>query len=248
LKRPINIGHRGHEAGIENTLESFSEAIDLGADMIELDVWLSGDGVPVVYHDEFLVLEGENLGRIAQHTVEELDKFALPGGAKIPTLETVLLEFLPRVSLNIELKFYDLNYRPLVSAFLRLVRQVEAEEKILVSSFFHQSLEIVNRAEPKLATAPIFGTPTGPPHEHDLEKLAKLPGWPGQIGIDRPAAVVDYLMLSGEVVADFKNSKLALVAYTVDDVDTMRRMTDLGVEGIVTNRPAVLRQLLNEYA
>jgi glycerophosphoryl diester phosphodiesterase len=244
VKRPINIGHRGHELKPENTLESFLEAIECGAEMLELDVWLTGDGVPVVYHDEFLVFRGGKGERIAQHTVDTLQKLELPGGVKIPTLESIMTELLPLVPLNIELKFFDLNYRPFVGAVVDLIRKLKAERKVLVSSFFHQSLEIVNRAEPKIATAPIFGRPTGPPHEHDLEKLASLGGWRSRIGFYRPAAVVDYLMLDKKVLREFQRCKLALVAYTVNEPEEMRTMVNLGVTGIITKRPAVLRKLL----
>lgn len=247
MTRPINIGHRGHESSPENTLESFFEAIEQGAEMLELDVWLSRDGVPVVYHDEFIKSEGRNLGRIAQHSVAELGTLKLPGGAKIPTLENVFFEVLPRVPLNVELKFFDLNYRPLIGAFLDLVQRVGAGPKLLVSSFFHQSLELVNRAEPNIATAPIFGVPTGPPHEYDLEKLAALTGWTNQTGLERPAAVVDYLMLDERTVTRFKSSGLALVAYTVDEPEEMQRLSLLGVEGIITNRPSTLRRVLKKH-
>ena len=245
-KKPLVIGHRGHDQGPENTVESFLDAVESGAEMLELDVWLTADGVPVVYHDEFLMVGGENRGRIAQHTAVALQEIELEGGLRIPTLERVFTQLLPRVPLNIELKFYNLHYRPLVGAVLDLVRQFKAERKLLVSSFFHQSLEIVQRAEPSLATAPIFGVPTGPPHQHDLEKLATLGPWRSRIGFHRPAAVVDYLMLDEKVVRDFKKLKLALVAYTVDEPEDMRRMQRLGVEGIITKRPALLRRVLNE--
>ena len=243
-KRPINIGHRGHELGPENTVESFLQAIDCGAEMLELDVWLSGDGVPVVFHDEFLQ-SADGRRRISQYTAAALEDLVLADGVKIPTLERVLTEVLPIVPLNIELKFFDLNYRPMVRAVVKMIGDCRAEDKVLVSSFFHQSLEIVNRAEPKIATAPIFGVPTGAPHPHDLEKLVALGGWCNEIGLHRPAAVVDYLMLDDETVTAFHRSGLALVAYTVDDPGDMLRIAKLGVRGIITKRPAVLRQVLD---
>jgi len=245
-KRPIIIGHRGHDRGPENTVESFLQAVEAGAEMLELDVWLTADGVPVVYHDEFLTVRGENLGRIAQHTSHDLQEIELDEGLRIPTLERVFSQLLPLVPLNIELKFFNLNYRPLVGALIELIWRFKAERKLLVSSFFHHSLEIVQRAEPSLATAPIFGVPTGPPHPHDLEKLANLGPWRSRLGFHRPAAVVDYLMLDKETVRQFKKSRLALIAYTVDEPEDMRRMQQLGVEGIVTKRPDVLRRLLEE--
>ena len=243
-KKPLIIGHRGYGLGPENTIETFLAAIKQGAQMIELDVWLSRDAVPVVYHDEFLTSDGENVGRVAQYTVSELRQMNLPGGARIPTLEKVIEEILPLVPLNIELKFYDLNYRPLVSAVLKLIRETGVEKRVLISSFFHQSLEVLNWMDPTIPTAPVFGVPTGAPHRQDIQKLRRLKGWVSEIGILQPAAVVDYLMLGEEMVDAFKSAGLALVAYTVDESGDMSQMVELEVEGIITKRPALLAEVL----
>jgi len=243
--RPIIIGHRGHEFGPENSVDSFLKAVECGAEMLELDVWLTGDGVPIVYHDEFLSSGGAEPKRIAEYRAAAVEILQLPGGGRIPTLEGVLIEVLPKVPLNIELKFFDLNYRPLVRAVLALLHRYQALDRVLVSSFFHQSLEVVNWEEPGVATAPIFGVPTGPPHRQDLEKLAALGEQRGLSNFQRPTAVVDYLMLTEEVITEFKESDLALIAYTVDEPDEMRRVADLGVEGIITKKPAMLREVLH---
>lgn len=247
MKKPIIVGHRGHEHGLENTVVSFLEAVEQGAEMLELDVWLSADGVPVVHHDEYLSSGGDKPERIAEYKAAALEMLQLPGGGKIPSLEQVLIELLPHVPLNIELKFFDLNYRPLVKAVVGLLRKTKAEGKVLISSFFHQALEVVHWEEPSIATAPVFGLPTGPPHPQDLRKLSRLVGWAGEIGLQRPAAVVDYLMLDDRAVEEFKRADLALVAYTVDDPREMQRLAKLGVEAIITKRPALLRQVLEDY-
>ena len=247
MKKPIIVGHRGHEHGQENTVASFLEAVEQGAEMLELDVWLTADGVPVVHHDEYLSSGGDKPEQIAEYKAAALEILRLPGGGKIPTLEQVLIELLPQVPLNIELKFFDLNYRPLVKAVVKLLGKAKAERKVLISSFFHQALEVVHWEEPRIATAPVFGLPTGSPHPQDLHKLSKLEGWPGEIGFHRPAAVVDYLMLDEGLVEEFRSADLALLAYTVDAPEEMRRMVNLGVEAIITKRPAVLRQVLEEY-
>lgn len=246
-KKPIIVGHRGHELALENTVASFFEAVEQGAEMLELDVWLTADGVPVVYHDEYLSSGGDKPERIAEYKAAALEILTLPGGGKIPSLEEVLIELLPHVPLNIELKFFDLNYRPLVQAVIELLRKTEAEGKVLISSFFHQALEVVHWEEPRIATAPVFGLPTGPPHLQDLNRLSRLEGWTGEIGLHRPAAVVDYLMIDEGLVEQFQRADLALVAYTVDDPNEMRRMAKLDVDAIITKRPALLRQVLGEH-
>ena len=89
-KRPINIGHRGHSDTLENTLMAFHQAIDMGADMLELDVRLTKDGVPVVFHDLGLNRISKKSGTVSNRTSKHLLNVALPGGHRIPTLAQVL--------------------------------------------------------------------------------------------------------------------------------------------------------------
>ena len=242
---PLNIDHRGHANRLENTINSFHESIDMGAQMMELDVRLSSDGVPVVFHDATLKRMAKLSGAVRKRTARFLTGIDLGGGSAIPTLDETLGQLLPRIPVNIEMKFDDLNYRPLVGAVLNSVRKAKAERRVLVSSFYHQALDILNRSAPEVTTAPLFGDETGNPHSDDLKRLSKLSPWNNDLPFSRPAAVVKHKMIDSQLCQQFHDSKLSLLTFTVDDSDEMIRLIDLGVEGIMTNRPDILQDILN---
>jgi glycerophosphoryl diester phosphodiesterase len=243
---PVNIAHRGHALNLENTLESFHESIDMGAAMLELDVRLSKDGVPIVFHDNSLTrITGRKSGSISSRTSTFLTQLDLGAGKRICKLNDALRELIPRIPVNIEMKFTHMEYRPLVFAVLDTVRKNQAQDRVLISSFFHQSLEILNRSEPHVPTAPLFGKITGRPHSDDLKRLSRSrKNWKNSLPFENPAAVVGRDMVSEELVKRFRKSKLTLLTYTVDEPEGMISMAELGVDGIITNRPDRLDQVL----
>lgn len=244
---PLIIGHRGHHARTENIITSFQEAIDLGSQMLELDVRLSSDRVPMVFHDTNLNRMTERDFPLSSMSAEELMAIELKGGGQIPTLREALSELCPLVPINIELKFDILSYRAEVNAVCALVSELEMHRRVLVSSFFHQSLQMMSRRMPKLPIAPLFGQETGPPEYEDLEFFLQRPLWrieDTEIPFNKHAAVVDHKMITEELAQNFRDWNATLLTYTVDEVEDMRRVIALGVDGIITNRPGRLRDLL----
>ena len=243
---PVNIAHRGHALSLENTLKSFHESIDMGAAMLELDVRLSKDGIPIVFHDNSLHrITGRKSGSISSRTAAFLTALDLGEGYRICKLVDALNELIPRIPVNIEMKFSHLNYRPLVHAVLEAIKQCGVTEHVLVSSFFHQSLQILNRAEPMVATAPLFGKFTGAPHPDDFKRLSKYrKHWKNQLPFEHPAAVVYWGMIDKDMARSFSRHKLTLLTYTVDEVEEMNRLIELGIDGIITNRPDTLQGVL----
>ncbi len=95
--RPWVIAHRGYSGRFpENTMAAFAAAVDAGADMIELDVGLSADGIPMVIHDETLDRTTTGSGPVVAHTAAELQ------GLGVPSLEEILQRI--NIPINIELK------------------------------------------------------------------------------------------------------------------------------------------------
>jgi glycerophosphoryl diester phosphodiesterase len=240
----LNIGHRGHKGATENTVPGFHEAIDMGAVMVELDVQLSKDGVPIVFHDYTFRRMAGWPGGVKRRTAAHIAKIELKGGGHIPTLREALTDLLPRIPVNIEMKYNHLHYRPLVHAVAQVIQDLEAESRVFVSSFLHQSLQLMNRYYPELVTAPLYlNRWTGPPHDDDLELMAER-GWKSELPFQRPAAVLHYPMIDQAVADKFRELDLTLLTFTVDEIDEMERLIGLGVDGIVTNRPDRLDALL----
>ncbi len=246
---PIIIGHRGHADSLENTLISFRESIAQGAQMLELDVRLSKDMVPMVCHDATVTRISGKRGSIADRTAKHLLNLDLGKGFRISTLEAALEELVPRVPINIELKFQRPDYRPLVNAVCDVVEKLGAGPRILVSSFFHASLEVVKRRVPEMSIAPLFGSLTGLPHEDDLEVVFGRPIRQHEAGIypfHGRAAVVSWKMIDEALAQRFAEGNGTLLTYTVDDPAEMKRLIGLGIDGIITNRPAVAVKVLEE--
>ncbi|MGB5238078.1 MAG: glycerophosphodiester phosphodiesterase, partial [Flavobacteriaceae bacterium] len=108
MKEPLVIGHRGamgHET--ENTLASVQKALDLGVDMIEIDVFNIRSGETVVFHDERLERLSNGGGRIEEYNIVAVKNLTLRGNHRIPQLQDVLKLVDKKVNLNIELKGAD---------------------------------------------------------------------------------------------------------------------------------------------
>lgn len=149
--RPV-IGHRGNRAfAPENTIESFAQAVTLGADAIELDVHMSADGIPVVHHDPTLSRTTDGVGEIARMTFAELRRadagaqFSSDGGRtfpyrgaghRIPSLEEVVEAF-PSTPLLIEIK------APLAATGVRkIIESRKADDRTLVDSYHYDALRV----------------------------------------------------------------------------------------------------------
>jgi len=243
--RTLNIGHRGHAGATENTLVAFHGAVDMGADMVELDVQLTKDGVPVVFHDYTFKRLAKRPGGVKNRTASHSARIELVGGGQIPKLRDVLIELVPRIPVNVEIKYNHLHYRPLVHAVGQVITELNMESRILVSSFLHQSLDLMQRYYPRVVTAPLFlESWTGPPHDDDLRLLSESPSKVHSLPFQRPAVVLHHKMIDAVMAKKFRELDLTFLCFTVDEVEEMERLIALGVDGIITNHPERLAELL----
>lgn len=161
------IAHRGDNIHApENTLPAFQKAIDAGADMIELDVQLTADGVPMVFHDAYLHKRSSGEGLLSDFPSEEVEcldagswfskKFT---GETIPRLSEVLELAKDRILLNIEIKpeaVTENNETGIENRVFEEVRLFEMEEQVLISSFDYRVLERFYRLNPAIKTGLLF--------------------------------------------------------------------------------------------
>lgn len=221
----------------------------MGAQMLELDVRLSKDQVPMVFHDRTLRRLADRSGSVAKMSAQALGRVDLGDGLRIPTLAEVLLGLAPEVPINIELKYNRYIYRPLMTGVADVIERLGLQERVLVSTFFHTALHFLNRRLPKVEVAPLFGILSGPPHPEDLEAVFARPlREPGVDGLPFAgrAAVVDCDLIDKTLARTFEKAEATLLTYTVDDLEEMKRLIDLGIDGIVTNKPARLAALVAE--
>ena len=241
--RPLNLGHRGASAAApQNTLAAFRKAVEMGADGVELDVQLSADGVPVVIHDFTVNKTTSGTGRVADKTLAELK--ALDAGSKfsphfagerIPTLAEVFEAIDGKLLVNVELKAPSHNWNTaLVGPVLETVRRHGMQTKVLFSSFNSHMLRAMKQLAP--------GIPAGVLYEPDSPVYVRR-AWLDPF-VPHEARHPHRTMLTGPIVGWYHAHGLRVNTWTVDDPAEMRRHIDTGVDSIITNKPDVLKSVL----
>lgn len=226
-RRPLIYGHRGASADArENTLEAFCLARDQGADGVELDVRRSADGSLVLHHDATLAD-----GRV----VCEVPDADLPDW--IPTLEAAL-DVCEGMVVNVEIKNSptDPDHDPsrrLADDVVALLQARGGRDDALVSSFDLRTVDRVRAVDASVRTA--FLTYIDPVGEASVALAADR----GHCAIHPHAWSVD-----ADFVALAHRRGLEVNVWTVDDPERIRALADAGVDGIVTNVPAIAREAL----
>ena len=236
----MNIAHRGASAlAPENTMTSFERAVELGADAIELDLHLSRDGELVVIHDDTLDRTTNGHGPVNERSLEELkrldagrwfgEEFA---GERVPTLAEVLERFAGKVPLALEVKAGSAFFPGIEEEVVSALRRHSAIEQAAVASFDHYALQRLKEIEPTLRTAALLvGRPVS---------VSAIAG-PGRA----EAMALEASLVTKTEVEACRAAGLQLVVWVVNEPALMRHFIGLGVDGIITDRPDLLRMALN---
>ena len=236
---PLILAHRG-AAGErpENTLAAFRRALEVGADGIEFDVQLTKDGELVVIHDERLDRTTNGTGWVKDHTLAALQ--ALDAGRwfsqayreeRIPLLAEVLALAAPACVINVELKNSRVPYPGIESKVIEALKGVDALGKTIVSSFNHDSLQRVKAIDPSARIGYLYQVPWRSPIARALQLGAE--------GIHPPR-----LAVSRRLVLRAHRAGLAVRAWTVNRPKHLQQMMALGVDAIMTDHPAMMREIL----
>ncbi|MFO7540239.1 MAG: glycerophosphodiester phosphodiesterase family protein [Chloroflexota bacterium] len=229
--KPLIIGHRGASAdATENTLAAFHLAREQGAEGVELDVQLSADGWPVVMHDEAVDRTTSGQGQVGALKLADLKALTVADGQQIPTLAEVFEELGPDFLYNVELKDYGVRDSGLATAVSACVRQFGFHKQVLASSF---SPLTARRARHSLA--PETGVGLIRYQEH-----MKAGHWLFKAAADHP----HYSLVDAAYIEWAKAHSLRIHVWTVDDPAEAQRLLDLGVHGLITNKPGFLRTQL----
>ena len=231
--------HRGgSEEAPENTLESFSYAIELGSSYIETDVQLSADGIPYIFHDDtFLRLLGKNIIFNSLDS-SEIDKLRLFENHPIPKLDTVLKTF-PDLYFQIDVKTDEVALPT-----LEVIKKNNAMNRVCIASFNSARLSKVNNKYPEICLS------MGP---NEVSKMLL-----SSFGLYKKTIMGDCLQVPMyyygiKVVTkrfvDFIHSKgLKICVWTINDEKTFKKLIDMGVDGIITDKPKLLFQVLNSQS
>jgi glycerophosphoryl diester phosphodiesterase len=232
---PIAFAHRGGASEHhENTMPAFEHAVGLGYRYLETDVHATADGVLVAFHDNRLDRVTDRHGVIADLPWDTVRQARL-GDDGIPLLAD-LLEAWPDVRVNIDVK-HDGSVAPLVDVLAGL----GANDRVCVASFSGKRLDRF-----RTLTAGKVCTATGP---LDIARL-RLAGAGAATGrfaaacTQVPVRQGPVVVVDRRFVAAAHRRGLPVHVWTVDDPAEMERLLDLGVDGIMTDRPTVLKEVL----
>jgi glycerophosphoryl diester phosphodiesterase len=233
--RPILFAHRGDLVHApENTLPAFQQALQNGADGVELDAKLTADGHVIVIHDSTVDRTTDGKGRVASlslNAIRKLDagkwfneKFA---GTKVPLLEEVFEVVGKDKMINIELKNYAISGDGLVVKVCELIKRHNNHDQILFSSFFPSTLKIAAQTLPEI--------PRG------LLAMSGLLGlWARSFGFmfgDYQALHPHVSSTSREQVLRAHRLKRRVHVWTVNNPEEINRLKEWGVDGIITDDP-----------
>lgn len=238
LKIPALIGHRG-ACGYapENTIESVRTAHQLGAKWVELDVKLTKDGVPIIFHDDDLDRTTNGAGPVMLHTLEDIrqleagswygDSFA---GIAVPTLEE-MVEVLLELNLGFNLEIKPCPSREIETAEVALdvlSRIWDDHDSLLISSFSQVSLETARDMAADWHRGLLIDGDL-PPNWRDLCDYLQC----STVNIGKDS-------VTREVVEEIMDHQKQILVYTVNDPMDARRLQGYGVDSIFTDVPDVV--------
>lgn len=233
---PLAFAHRGGAGDWpENTMPAFEHAVGLGYRYLETDVHATADGVLLAFHDDRLDRVTDHTGEIATLPHAVVAEARVDGREPIPLLEDLLGAF-PEARVNIDPK-HDDSVEPLIE----VLERTNAVDRVCIGSFSDARLRTLRaRLGPGLCTS------MGPKEVARL-RLDALSGrvHPTPSGcVQVPESFRGVTVTNAAVVRAAHRAGLQVHVWTVDDPDAMVRLLDLGVDGLMTDRPAVLKEVL----
>jgi len=235
---PVPIVHRGGAGeGLENSASAFARAIELGYSYVETDVQATADGVLLAFHDRRLDRMTDARGRICDLPYAEVSRARLGGAEPIPLLAQLLADF-PDVRFNIDAK-HPGTLRPLA----QVLTSARALDRVCLASFSDRRLRWL-----RSALGPGVCTALGPREVGALMRSTVVGGAPLLPGAAMCAQVPPRLgplpLVDARFVARAHDLGLAVHVWTIDAPAEMDRLLDLGVDGVMTDRPEVLREVM----
>ena len=233
---PLAFAHRGgNERHDENTMAAFADAVGLGYRHLESDVQASRDGVPVLFHDDTLARMTGAPGRVRDHPWSELARLRTAGGEGLARLDEALAAF-PEARFNLDAKS-DAAVGPMAEA----IRRAGAVGRVCVASFDpRRTRRLLGRLGEGACWSPgrggvaalwlaAWGVPAGRLRFPAVQVPTRFRGVP---------------VVTRRFVSAAHERATQVHVWTVDEAEEMERLLDLGVDGLMTDRPRTLRDVL----
>jgi glycerophosphoryl diester phosphodiesterase len=236
------IAHRGFSgAAPENTVAAVRAAIDIEADMVEIDVTLSADDHVVVIHDETVDRTTDGTGEVSRFTLAEVQRLdagswfdPIFAGETVPTLDEVLVEVEGLILLNVEIKSEAVP-RGVVGRVASAIRKRGMVDQVVVSSFSPDALAEMHAVAPEIRTAVLYNKDV---HE-GLDAV--------EIVTDLGATVfnIKRQRITRKMLRRCRERDIPVGIYTVNQPRRMRRLVKKGIDAIFTDHPDRLIEILD---
>lgn len=243
VRWPIAFAHRGFSRdGLENSLQAFKDAAELGFGFVETDVHTTSDGVVVLFHDETLDRVTNGSGAIKDHTYAQLQQVLIGGREPIPTLEE-LLAALPDIRVNIDIK--DASS---ITPLKEVLDRHDAYHRVCISSFSDQRILAFEGLVPgRDVTASAGKIRVG---------AFVLLGWLGLTwplkwilrGVDALQVPICYgriAVVTASSLARAHRLGIQMHVWTINDPTAMNELLNLGVDGVMTDRADLLADIMD---
>lgn len=225
MKKPLKIGHRGAKGFVaENTIASIEKALELNVDAIEIDVHRCASGELVVFHDFTLDRMTNGTGEVSKQLLFDLKLLKVSGRFEIPTLQEVLDFVDQKCLLNIELKGVNTAEETCNIIQDYVDNRGWSTENFIISSFQHHELESVFNSNPNLKLAVLTKA-----NVSDALEFAKT--------IKAYAIHPNVALVTQDNVKLAQSQGFKVITWTVNDDDTIERMKQYGVDGIISDIP-----------
>ena len=239
-RRMLVVGHRGASGyEPENTFASFDLAVEQGADMLELDVHLTKDDVPVVIHDDTLERTTGGTGKVREKSLAQIRnlnaaaKTANHPFERIPTLEEVVDKYHDKISLMVEIKYGSSFYKNIERRVISILQNSDAVGNCEIISFDFDCIRRIRAIRSDISTGIIF-----------IGKISEFTRLAKEIGCSALHPSYEYVTTE-DMQQTRKNTNLEVYSWTVNDLKEIRHQCEVTrPDGIVTDYPDVaLREI-----
>jgi len=244
---PLVLAHRGGvalpaNAGIEGSVRAIGNAVALGITYIEVDARASADGEAFAFHDPDLrrVVRSASdpTAQFATLTAEQIRSHPLDGGEQVATIAELLAAF-PTIRFNIDVKTAEV-----IAPTVRAIEDAGAHDRVLLASFSHRRLMAARKLLPGVASS-------ASPREIAALWLGRGPVRSlgrrhGAVCFQVPELYRDRRVVTPGFIAAAHARDQQVHVWTVDEPDDINRLLDAGVDGLITDRPDVVREVLEQ--
>jgi glycerophosphoryl diester phosphodiesterase len=243
---PIPLAHRGFSRdGLENSMAAFAAAVDLGMRYVETDVHATLDGVVVAFHDESLDRVTDRTGRITALRWREVSSARIGGAEPVPMLEDLLGTW-PELRVNIDIKSPGA-----ITPTVRVIERTQAHDRVCIASFSDERRRstLLRLSRPVVTSAgrrtgALFRLAATAPPSVRVPLVARALA--GVDGLQLPVTHQGIPLVTRQTVDAAHAAGAFVHVWTINDRSEMHRLLDLGVDGLVSDRSDLLREVLVE--